>query len=198
MRGAAWQKIGIMIACLMMAVAPRVEAGWLDSVNAATKKMEQATENMQRKSQAMQQNMRQRSAVQHAKTPTTNEITGDWGTQNTCDGPNSATCMNGMDDLMNCMHQTKGYFYRLISVNLEGQLENNKDLTAQQRKDMATDLEAVKAAVATGKIVEPDPDNRQRWLRWLSQEEDMEIQKQNIKYAQEVRTDCNDRFAGMR
>jgi hypothetical protein len=198
MKGAPRQVIGMTVALLVMTATARVEAGWMDKMNAAAKKMEQASQNIERKSQAMQQNMRQRNAVQHAKTPTTNEITGEWGTQNTCDGPNSATCMNGMDDLMNCMHQAKGYFYRLIAVNLEGQLADNKELTAQQRKDMAVDLEAVKAAVATGKIVEPDPNNRQRWLRWLSQEEDMEIQKQNIKYTQEVRADCNARFAGMR
>ena len=60
-------------------------------------------------------------------TKTTNPIKGRWGNLVTCAGPNSATCQNGMDNLVNCMHQTKGYYYRLVAKKLEQKLENGED-----------------------------------------------------------------------
>ncbi len=135
------------------------------------------------------------SQGQFELTPTTNPIKGTWGNQVTCEGPNSATCMNGMDNLVNCSHQTKGYFFRLLADKLEQKLQEDyepADLVLLQE-----DVDMVKKAIETGVVVDVDPNERHRHLSWLSDEEQQELNALNIKYVNEVREDCDKRFGGM-
>lgn len=128
-------------------------------------------------------------------TPTTNPIKGTWGDQVTCAGPNSATCQNGMDNLVNCSHQTKGYYFRVLADKLEQKLQ--EDYADEDLVLLQEDVESVKEAIETGQVVDADPNERHRYLSWLSDEEQQEINAINIKYVNEVREDCDKRFGGM-
>lgn len=137
-----------------------------------------------------------RSSKKLALTKTSNPIQGTWGDQVTCSGPNSATCQNGMDNLVNCMHQSKGYYYRLIAANLEEKAKD-PDWSPEDLSMLQADIGSVKAAVETDKVIDPDPNEPQRYLTFLSQEEQNEIVRVNAKYAKEVHDDCDKRFGGM-
>lgn len=138
---------------------------------------------------------RRKPKNQFELTPTTNPIKGTWGDQVTCAGPNSATCQNGMDNLVNCMHQSKGYYFRLLADNLEKKLKD--DYAEEDLVLLKEDIESVKAAIETGQVVDADPNERQRYLSWLNEEDQQEINAVNIKYINEVRQDCDQRFGGM-
>lgn len=135
------------------------------------------------------------SQNQFPLTETTNPIKGTWGDQVTCAGPNSATCQNGMDNLVNCMHQSKGYYFRLLAENLEKKLKD--DYAEEDLVLLKEDIESVKAAIETGEVVDADPNERQRYLSWLNNEDQQELNAVNIKYINEVRDDCDKRFGGM-
>ena len=173
-------------------------AGFLDKINAASQKLQQAADQMNQKAAQMEAGQNMGGAKKtFEKTKTTNPITGDWGTQVTCAGPNTATCANGMDNLVNCMHQTQGYYYRLVAANLEEKLQTGENLSAQERKDLEADIASVKDAINTGKVVDPDPKNPQCWLTRLSDADQQEINGTNNKYMREVHDDCDARFGGM-
>jgi hypothetical protein len=194
-------QISLFIAIMVLTMVSTASAGWMDKLNQATEKINQASQRMEQTNQ-MRNSLPSRSgnngtATKFSKTPTDNPLTGEWGTQVTCAGPNTATCQNGMDNLVNCMNQSKGYYYRLVAAKLEDGLNNTPDLSAQDRRDLKADIAAVKEAITTSQVVDPDPKNPQRWLSWLGEEDQQEINRLNSKYMNEVRTDCDTRFGGM-
>ena len=182
--------------------AQSATAGFLDKINAATQKLEQATQKMNQASSQMEANSQRMQTTQtqtqkFEKTKTTNAITGEWGNQVTCAGPNTATCQNGMDNLVNCMNQTKGYYYRLVTANLEEKLNSGQNLSPQDKKELEEDITSVKEAINTNQVTDPDPKNPQRWLLWLTDEDQQQINSTNVKYMNKVRQDCDKRFGGM-
>jgi len=208
---------GLMIAIGFYATT--ASAGLLDKINQATSRINQASQqidnvnNAKNQVQGMGSKLPKPSAKNkavpelasnhietapegNALTPTTNPIKGEWGNQVTCAGPNSATCQNGLDSMVNCMHQSKGYWYRLVAANLEGRL-GDQDLTDEDRAMLQADIASLKDAVNTDKVIDPDPQYPQRYMAWLTDEDQQEIQKINSKYMNEVRDDCDARFGGM-
>ncbi len=135
------------------------------------------------------------SQNQFPLTETTNPIKGTWGDKVTCSGPNSVTCQNGMDNLVNCSHQTKGYYFRLLADNLEQKLK--EDYAEEDLVLLREDIQSVKAAIDSDVVVDADPNERSRYLSWLSDDDQKEINGLNIKYVNEVRDDCDKRFGGM-
>lgn len=184
------------VAVAVLGASQPANAGFLDKINAATQKINQASQQMEQRSQQLE-NARATTqrATPQAKTKTTNPITGEWGTQKTCEH-NSATCQNGMDDLVNCMNQIKGYYYRLVAENLKTKLEE-QELSEEERIELEADIVSVEEAIATNTVVDPDPENPQRWLHRLSKDDQKQINGMNSKYMNEVRTDCDARFGGM-
>lgn len=214
--------ICVLSFAVICALPLRAQAGLWDAVNQATGKINEANNKVNQVKRAKQQvegmgsslpkppAKTKNAAVPAAAaagaavgaggfelTPTTNPIKGEWGTQVTCAGPNSATCQNGMDNIMNCMNQSRGYFYRLVEADLNLRLEQDKELTKEEKDMLKEDIASVKAAIKTDKVVDPDPETPQRYLSWLAEEDQQEIQKLNLKYISEVRKDCDDRFGGM-
>jgi hypothetical protein len=183
----------------------------MDKISQVTGKVNQASQQVQQIKQAkdqiqsVSQKMHKTSSKNteapqtkvHKLTKTTNPVKGEWGTQVTCEGPNSATCQNGLDDLVNCMNQSKGYYFRLLANHFETQLNENAPADDQERADIEADIASLNEAVYSGQVVDPDPDNPQRYLQRLSKEEQIEINKMNSKYMKEVREDCDERFGGM-
>ena len=199
----------VLTTILLIGINPKpAAAGWMDNINQATQTFHQIQSATQAASQAhgmlkagmgaahSNANSGSQTNTQQL-TKTDNPIKGEWGTQVTCEGPNSATCANGMDDIANCMHQTKGYYYRLVAANLEEKFKNDQNMSDEQRKDMQADIASVKDAINTGNVVDPDPNNSQRWLKDLTDEDQMEINRTNSKYMREVHDDCEARFGGM-
>jgi hypothetical protein len=191
--------IKYFIVFLSLSIPQFAHAGFLDKLNEATKKLENASQRMNQTSEQMensaQQAQSQGTAKKFEKTKTTNPITGDWGNQVTCVG-NSATCANGMDDIVNCMHQAKGYYYRLVAAKLE-EKRSIKDLTDDERQELEADISSVKDAITTDRVVDPDPADPQRWLQKLTKDDQKQINGLNSKYSKEVREDCDARFGGM-
>ena len=198
---------------LLVGISPvTVKAGIWDKINHATQAVQQAQSVGQTANQvgsalkkgssgtaASEGKPKRRSKGgsqnEFALTETTNPIKGTWGDQVTCAGPNSATCMNGMDNLVNCAHQSKGYYFRIVADKLEQKLK--EDYTDEDRALLEQDVASVKEAIETGTVVDADPNERSRWLSWFSDEEQKEINGINIKYVNEVREDCDKRFGGM-
>ena len=212
--------IGVMLAISFIGMNSKAAtAGWLDMINQVSSKYNEANQQVQTLKNANQQIQQVRTAAASAstnnttntnkpshnspastnnfeKTKTTNAITGDWGTQFTCEG-NSSTCANGLDDMANCMHQGKGYYYRVVAANLQNRLDTDKDLTGDDKITIKEDIASVKGAIETDKVVDPDPAYPQRWLAWLSKEDQQQTIQTNSKYMKEVHDDCEARFGGM-
>ncbi len=205
----------IVIACVCSLSIP-AHAGLWDVVNQTTSKINEANQKTNQVKQAKQQVDSMASSLPKSGTssksvtaetngssgnfeltPTSNPIKGEWGTQVTCAGPNSATCQNGMDNIVNCTHQSKGYFYRLIVAKLNERLQTDKELTQEDLGMLKADIASVTAAIKTDTVIDPDPNEPQRYLSWLNEEEQQDIQKTNLKYIDEVRKDCDNRFGGM-
>lgn len=198
------KKLIFITIILLFSTSQLALAGFLDKLNQASAKLNQMSEQMDQKTQQMQQAQQMQQQAQQAQgasknfelTKTDNPIKGTWGGQVTCAGPNSATCANGLDDYANCMHQTKGYYYRLVAEVLENKLKNN-NLSDEERKNLEADIVSVKAAIETGNVVDPDPQNPQRWFKKLTKEDQKSINGTNGKYMKEVHDDCEARFGGM-
>lgn len=75
----------VILTCLTLTPAT---AGFLDKLNAATQKLQQASDQMNQRAAQMEAGQNMGGAKKtFEKTKTTNPITGDWGTQVTCAGP---------------------------------------------------------------------------------------------------------------
>jgi hypothetical protein len=144
----------------------------------------------------MQNASAQGNAKKFELTKTTNPIKGTWGNQVTCAGPNTATCANGMDNMVNCMHQTKGYYYRLVADTLQKKL-NAGDLDGGSKADLEADIKAVQGAIDSGNNPVDPAGTQQRWLQRLTSEDQQKINQANSKYMREVHDDCDKRFGGM-
>jgi hypothetical protein len=200
----------ILAALMFAAIYPAVaRAGFLDRLTQANNAVQQFKSAGQTASQvhsamktsrasgnAAGQNQDQGGPSQNFElTKTDNPIKGTWGTQVTCVG-NSATCANGMDNIANCMHQGKGYYYRLVADNLQKKLETG-DFEGD-RAQFQADVKSVEEAIDSGNNpVDADPNDQQRWLHRLTRDDQQSIQKLNSKYMNEVRVDCDQRFGGM-
>jgi len=202
MKNSLWRFKVLVITVVVIggAIPKQAAAGWMDALTSASQQLQQASQQLEQKSQQMQQQSQNGSSSggSFAPTPSTNPIKGTWGNQVSCAGPNTATCQNGMDNEINCLHRSQGYYYRLVADNLEGKLKNSgQGLSDQDRKDLEADIAAVKAAIDTNKVVSPDPQNPNRWIQRLTRDDQMQINQLNIKYMNEVHTDCDKRFGGM-
>ncbi len=131
------------------------------------------------------------------KTITTNPVTGEWGTQATCEDQKSLTCRRGQDHFANCMHQIENYYYRLVAAHFEKKLADGKDLSDVQRKELEEDLASVKEAIDTGRVIDANPRDPKRWMFKISSKDREEINRLNSKYIQEVYKDCEERFGVM-
>jgi hypothetical protein len=205
-----------MLAFMGAAMPTDAAAGWMDKINQVTSKINQTSQQVDNVNRAKQQveslgsklpkpsaknksaaDQESEDAAEFELTKTKNPIKGEWGDQVTCAGPNTATCQNGMVNLVNCMHQAKGYWYRLVAANLQGRLDTDPDLADEDRAMLEEDIASLNEAVKTDKVVDPDPEYPQRYMAWLTEEDQQDIQKMNSKYMNEVRNDCDNRFGGM-
>ena len=66
-----------------------------------------------------------------------------------------------------------------------------------ERRNWEVDIAAVKDAINTDKVIDPDPNDIQRWFKRLSNEDQMEINGSNSQYMREVHDDCESRFGGV-
>jgi len=208
----------LLIAILLSFLSTgNASAGWMDKINQVTGRINQTSQQVDNVNNAKNQVQSLGSKLPKPKaknkndevatetsaegfelTKTNNPIKGEWGTQKKACAVNSATCQNGLTDFSNCMHQTKGYYFRLIAANLESRLDD-QDLTEEDRSMLTEDIASLNDAVAneTDQIVDPDPEYPSRYMAWLTDEDQHELQKLNGTYMNEVRQDCDNRFGGM-
>jgi len=114
-------------------------------------------------------------------TPTDDPVKGHWGT--------------GPSELISCMGQLNGYYYRLVADNFQQKLvESNFDEPA--REELSEDLASVVLAIDPGRVIPADPQSPDRWRKWLESAEEVQIQDRTRNYEQDVRADCQRRFGG--
>lgn len=123
-------------------------------------------------------------------------IKGEWGHQVTCEH-NSVTCGNGLDQMANCMHQTKNYFYRVAAAALQQKLDKEHNLSARDRSSLRVDIAKVRRAIETGHVAGPDARSSEHWMTWLSQDDQQAVQQINSRYSSAVHKDCDARFASL-
>jgi len=204
----------LIVVAVATVYATSAAAGWMDKINQATSKINQTSQQVDNVSRAKQQVEGLGSKLPKPSgknkissdvspegfelTKTSTPIKGEWGTQEKSCTHNSSTCASGMVNFTNCMHQTKGYYYRLIAANLEGRL-GDQDLTAVDCTMLEEDIASLDEAVEkeTDQVVDPDPEYPSRYMAWLTEEDQHELQKLNGKYMNEVRKDCDGRFGGL-
>jgi hypothetical protein len=204
----------LLVVVLMAVYATQAGAGWLDKINQVTSTINNTSQQVDNMNRAKQQveslgSKLPKPSAKKAKqeedvssdgfelTKTNNPVKGAWGTQEKTCTHNSATCAQGTVDFTNCIHQTKGYYYRLVAFTLQNRIDTDPELTEDDRAMLKEDIASLQQAVETDKVIDPDPEYPQRYLAWLSEDDQHQIQKLNSKYMNEVRQDCDDRFGGL-
>lgn len=189
--------IGSLVFIAALAGARLADAGPFSAVKDLGETLTDTKEGWDKGSKKVKYKISKKRGKIYYKTSTSNPVTGEWGTQMTCENPSSSTCRDGKDHFANCMNQTKNYYYRLLAAHLETRLANMQNLSDSRRKELEDDIASIKGAVETGIVIDPDPKDPQRWLGWLSREDRTELNRLNSKYVREVSDDCQARFGTM-
>lgn len=109
-----------------------------------------------------------------------------------------ATDARGWTDYSSCMASTAGHQEKLTAEVLQRKLAQSPNLSAQERRNIEEDIQWLNATAAGARnLPQPDPKHPHRWLLVLTDEEQMEINKANMQFANEVRAKCEAQYGGM-
>lgn len=158
---------------LLEAPTPDATAGLMDKINAATQKMNQMKQN--------------KSNGGDPDRPLHLEGQGH------CKGNNTATCMDYMEVVDQCMDPLKGYRSKLYADLIEKKLANEKDLTAPQRKNLEEDLTGFKEAYKnkTDNPTIAGEKNSQRYLMDVTEDDQIAVNTEFGKFYQKIMNKCN-------
>jgi hypothetical protein len=101
--------------------------------------------------------------------------------QGHCRGQNSATCLDYMEVVQQCMDPLNGYRADLLAKRIEKRLEDSK-LTADRRKNLEEDLSVFRDLAARKSNEEPTLGGQMRSQRYLSDIEDEDQIWVNAEY----------------
>lgn len=157
---------------LAMALAPRAaEAGFLDKLNEATKKLEQKNQQMQQQQQT------------------------SGGGGGSLSAGLGATQLDGLDIYTKCTDQAANVHDRLQAQVLRRRLRTNPgSFTAQQRKETEEDVVWLDTPTPAQRKPHPKP---QRWLMVMTDDEQVEVNSTAGRYIEEVRQKCDAKYGGM-
>jgi hypothetical protein len=172
--------IGIAVLMAVMLGDRTAAAGLLDKLNEATKKMEQSSQQMQQQSQQQQQG-----------------APGQYGGGDSLSAGLGATKLDGLTNFNTCMAQTSGAHEKLTAQVLQRKSDQSKNLSPEQRRTIEQDVQWLTATAAGGRAPSPDPKNPQRYLLALTDDEQMEINGANNRFATEVHEKCEAQYGGM-
>jgi hypothetical protein len=158
-------------------------AGLLDKLNQATKKL-----NDYNNRQTSGQQSATASSSADAEDPDRPlHLKG----QGHCKGQNTATCMDYMEVVDQCMDPLKGYRMKVTGDLIEKKLKTEK-LTDQQRKDLQTDLGGIKEAYKnkTDNPTINGEQNSQVYLQHISEEDQVYINAEYGIYYKKIYNKC--------
>ncbi|HBR15609.1 MAG TPA: hypothetical protein DD723_08760 [Candidatus Omnitrophica bacterium] len=149
----------------------RVEAGWMDKLNAATQKINEASQKM-----GQQTPQTQTRKAQQAEDPDRPLHLEDYDKTGSCEGKRSATCMDYMELVDHCMDPLKGYRSKLYIELIEKKLKT-ETLDDQLRKNLEEDLAAFKEAFKnkTDNPTIAGEKNSSRYLSDVSEEDQVYV-----------------------
>ncbi len=161
----------IILSTIVFSMSHEVNAGLLDKISAATQKLN------------MPAGMDQTTTSQ--KSPYALQGQGH------CKGQNTATCLDYMEVMDQCMDPLKGYRSKLY-VDLIGKKLQTEILTNQQRKNLEEDLAAFKEAVnnKTDNIKMANPKDSQRYLMDVTEDDQDAVNTEYAKKSQEIMNKC--------
>lgn len=112
-------------------------------------------------------------------------------------GALGAGCADGMNPLVACMDEKKGYLWKVLADAVEEKRDRSPGLTGQQRADIDADIAAMRAAhVAGARRVEPvDPANPDRYNTWLTPQEYSTAATYASQAINDHRQACNQKYA---
>lgn len=157
-------------------------AGFVDKLNEASRKMQQASNNMN--------NWNSGSAQAPSPTDSDRPLNLD-GYQGHCNGQGGATCLDYMDKAGQCMAPLKGYRAKLTADLIERKLSNGTPLSPELRKNLQEDLIAARTAQQSGTdTIVSTPSDPQRYLMDISEDDQVEINSQFGQFYQKIMNKC--------
>ena len=181
MKNSMWSILATMLV-LLFAANP-AQAGFLDKLNQAAEKLNQASQQMQQRTQSQSQ-----SQPQSGDPDRPLHLEG----QGHCKGNNTATCMDYGEVVDQCMDPIKGYRMKVTGDLIEKKLKTEKDITAQQRKNLEEDLTAAREAEKnkTDNPTIAGDQNSQRYLMDIAEEDQIYINAEYNKFHQKIYNKC--------
>jgi hypothetical protein len=178
--------LSFLVATLLCFPAIPAHAGFLDKLNQATQKLNDY-------------NARQQGSSGQTATYGAN---GNNGTdedhpiklqgQGHCHGNNTATCMDYMEVMDQCMDPVKGYRSKLYVDLIQKKLKDDKNLKAAERKNLEEDLAAFEESYKnkTDNPVIAGNKNSQRYLSDVSEDEQTWVNAEYNKFNQKIMNKC--------
>lgn len=165
----------------LVGIPSTASAGFMDKLNAATEKMNQATQKIQGGKPASPQPAEDPDRPLHLE----DHYKGS------CEGKRSATCMDYMELVDQCMDPLRGYRMKVTGDLIDKKLKKEK-LTDQQRKSLEEDLAGIREAE---KNKSDDPtiageEKSQRYLMDISDEDQVYINAEYNQYHNKIYNKC--------
>lgn len=108
-----------------------------------------------------------------------------------------ATNLNGLTVFSDCVNRSVGYREKLIADRLEARLANTPALTPQDRGLWLAEINALRQVTAGVPYRAPDPNNPQRYLAALTNDEQVAINSLTNRNAQEINLECEQKYGGV-
>jgi hypothetical protein len=112
-------------------------------------------------------------------------------------GALGAGCANGMEPLMQCMAKAEGYFWKLTADQLEKNMQQATALTPEQRQAWEADIASAREAHVNNarRITPADPQDPDRYLKRLTDDQQVAIGTEASAFIQATRNDCNAKYS---
>lgn len=181
--------IGILMLALIFAFSQTASAGLMDKLNAATKKLNDYNARQQGGQNGQASGQSGQSGEEDPDRPL--DLYKQEGFKGSCEGKRSATCMDYMEAVDHCMDPLKGYRMKVTGDLIEKKLKKEQ-LTDEQRKNLETDLVAIKEA-HKNKTDNPTINgekNSQRYLDHISEEDQVYINAEYQKFYKKIYNKC--------
>lgn len=108
-----------------------------------------------------------------------------------------ATNLNGLTEFSDCQNRSVGYRENLIAGRLEARLANTAGLSPQDRGIWLAEINALRQVRSGVSYRAPDPNNPQRYLSALTDEEQVAINSLTNRNVQEINLECEQKYGGM-
>lgn len=113
--------------------------------------------------------------------------------QGHCQGRNSATCLDYMDVMSQCLAPLQGYRARMMAERIDWRLKQDPTLGADRRRNLQEDMAAFQDLAARKSNEEPTLGGTVHSQRYLSDVEDDDqiwVNAENARYQRQIQNKC--------